>query len=37
MLTFGSLRERAARAGFEVERRLGGPLGYFALLRPVGR
>lgn len=35
MVTFGSLRERAARTGFAIERRLGGPLGYFALLRPT--
>jgi ubiquinone/menaquinone biosynthesis C-methylase UbiE len=35
MVTFGSLRERAERTGLRVERRLGGPLGYFALLRPV--
>jgi hypothetical protein len=37
MVTFGKLRERAARAGLEIERRLGGPLGYFALLRPTRR
>jgi len=36
MVTFGSLRERATRTGLRVEHRLGGPLGYFALLRPVG-
>jgi ubiquinone/menaquinone biosynthesis C-methylase UbiE len=35
MVTFGSLRDRAARTGLVVERRLGGPLGYFALLRPA--
>jgi ubiquinone/menaquinone biosynthesis C-methylase UbiE len=35
MVRFGSLRERAARAGLGIERRLGGPLGYFALLRPT--
>jgi SAM-dependent methyltransferase len=35
MVTFGSLRARAARSGLEIERRLGGPLGYFALLRPT--
>jgi ubiquinone/menaquinone biosynthesis C-methylase UbiE len=35
MVTFGLLRERAQRAGLRVERRLGGPLGYFALLRPT--
>jgi hypothetical protein len=33
MVTFSSLRGRAPAAGLEVERRLGGPLGYFALLR----
>jgi ubiquinone/menaquinone biosynthesis C-methylase UbiE len=37
MVTFGSLRKRAARTGLEVERRLGGALGYFALLRPADR
>jgi SAM-dependent methyltransferase len=31
----GSLGERAGRAGFELERRVGGPLAYFARLRPV--
>lgn len=36
MVTFGSLRERAPRAGLAIKRRLGGPLGYFALLRPTG-
>jgi ubiquinone/menaquinone biosynthesis C-methylase UbiE len=36
MVTFGSLRERAARAGLRIERRLGGPFAYFALLRPLG-
>ena len=36
MVTFRSLRERAPRAGLEIERRLGGPLGYFALLRRTG-
>jgi ubiquinone/menaquinone biosynthesis C-methylase UbiE len=35
MVTFGSLRDRASRAELRVERRLGGPLGYFALLRPA--
>jgi ubiquinone/menaquinone biosynthesis C-methylase UbiE len=35
MVTFGSLRARAERTGFGIDRRLGGPLGYFALLRPV--
>jgi ubiquinone/menaquinone biosynthesis C-methylase UbiE len=35
MVTFGSLRDRAARTGLVVERRLGGALGYFALLRPA--
>ena len=34
MVTFGSLRDRASRAGLRVESRLGGALGYFALLRP---
>jgi ubiquinone/menaquinone biosynthesis C-methylase UbiE len=34
MVTFGSLRDRASRTGLRVEGRLGGPLGYFALLRP---
>jgi ubiquinone/menaquinone biosynthesis C-methylase UbiE len=33
MVTFASLRDRAWRAGLRVERRVGGPLGYFALLR----
>jgi ubiquinone/menaquinone biosynthesis C-methylase UbiE len=33
MVTFRSLRDRASRTGLRVERRLGGPLGYFALLR----
>ena len=33
MVTFGSLRTRAQRAGLKAERRLGSPLGYFALLR----
>jgi ubiquinone/menaquinone biosynthesis C-methylase UbiE len=36
MVTFRSLRNRAERAGLRVERRLGGRLGYFALLRPAG-
>jgi ubiquinone/menaquinone biosynthesis C-methylase UbiE len=31
----GKLGERAGRAGFELERRVGGPLAYFARLRPV--
>jgi SAM-dependent methyltransferase len=31
----GNLGERAGRAGFELERRVGGPLAYFARLRPV--
>jgi ubiquinone/menaquinone biosynthesis C-methylase UbiE len=35
MVTFGSLRERATRAGLRIERRLGGPFAYFALLRPL--
>ena len=30
MVTTGKLRERAARAGFSFERRLGTPLAYFA-------
>ncbi len=30
IVPFGSLRERAERAGLVFERRLGGPLGYFA-------
>lgn len=34
MVTLGSLRERAERVGLKLERRKGGPLGYFALLRP---
>jgi ubiquinone/menaquinone biosynthesis C-methylase UbiE len=34
VVTFGSLRKRAPAAGLEVQRRLGGPLGYFALLTP---
>jgi ubiquinone/menaquinone biosynthesis C-methylase UbiE len=33
MVTLGSLRERAQRAGFSYERRLGTPLAYFARLR----
>jgi SAM-dependent methyltransferase len=37
MVTFGRLRARALGAGLGVERRLGGPLGYFALLRPTGQ
>jgi ubiquinone/menaquinone biosynthesis C-methylase UbiE len=32
-VTFGKLRERAEAAGFELERRVGGPLGYFARFR----
>lgn len=36
MVTFGSLRERAGANGLRVERRLGGPLGYFARLSPFG-
>ncbi len=36
MVTFGSLSKRAREAGLEVQRRLGGPLGYFALLTPLG-
>lgn len=34
---FGSLRSRAAAGGLMFERRLGGPLGYFALFRRAGR
>lgn len=30
MVPFSSLRERAEAAGFRFERRLGGPLGYYA-------
>jgi SAM-dependent methyltransferase len=30
VVTFGKLRERAESAGLRFERRLGGPLGYFA-------
>ena len=33
MVTFGALRERAERAGFEFDRRVGGPLAYFARFR----
>jgi ubiquinone/menaquinone biosynthesis C-methylase UbiE len=33
MVTLGTLRERAERAGFSYERRLGTPLAYFARLR----
>jgi SAM-dependent methyltransferase len=33
VVTFGALRERAQRAGFSFEDRLGGPLGYFARFR----
>jgi len=29
----GALRDRAQRAGFQFERRIGGPLGYFARFR----
>jgi SAM-dependent methyltransferase len=36
MVTFGSLWERAARAGLGIERRLGGPFAYLALLRRAG-
>jgi ubiquinone/menaquinone biosynthesis C-methylase UbiE len=35
MIMFGSLRERGERLGLRTERRLGGLLGYFALLRPA--
>jgi ubiquinone/menaquinone biosynthesis C-methylase UbiE len=30
MVTFGALRERAERAGLVLDRRVGGPLAYFA-------
>jgi hypothetical protein len=30
MVRFGVLRARAKAAGLEFERRLGGPLGYYA-------
>jgi ubiquinone/menaquinone biosynthesis C-methylase UbiE len=33
MVTLGALRERAERAGFSYDRRLGTPLAYFARLR----
>jgi SAM-dependent methyltransferase len=33
MVPFGGLRERAERAGLRFERRIGSPLGYFALFR----
>ena len=33
MVPFGSLRERAGAAGLSFERRVGGPLGYFASFR----
>lgn len=33
MVPFGALRQRAQRAGFGFERRLGGGLGYFARFR----
>ena len=33
MIPFGALRERAEAAGLSFERRLGGPLGYFASFR----
>jgi|SRR5207245_3793251 len=32
-ITYGKLRRRAERAGFAVERHLGGPLAYFASFR----
>jgi ubiquinone/menaquinone biosynthesis C-methylase UbiE len=35
-VTFGSLRERAERAGLEFERRVGGALAYFARFRVRG-
>jgi len=34
MITTRTLRRRAARAGLRWERRLGSPLGYFAVLAP---
>ncbi|AHY48157.1 ubiE/COQ5 methyltransferase family (plasmid) [Rubrobacter radiotolerans] len=34
MVPFGALRQRAEAAGLAFERRLGGPLGYFARFRP---
>jgi ubiquinone/menaquinone biosynthesis C-methylase UbiE len=34
VVTHGALRERAAQAGLEVERKLGGPLWHFTRLRP---
>ena len=33
MVPFGTLKERAEAAGLAFERRIGGPLGYFALFR----
>ncbi len=33
-VTFGSLQERAERAGFVFERRVGGSLSYLARFRP---
>ncbi len=33
MVPFGALRERAEAAGLALERRIGGPLGYFASFR----
>ena len=33
MVPFGALKERAEAAGFIFERRIGGPLGYFASFR----
>ena len=33
LVPFGSLRERAEAAGLALERRVGGPLGYFARFR----
>jgi ubiquinone/menaquinone biosynthesis C-methylase UbiE len=33
MVTFGALRARAEQAGFEFDRRVGGPLAYFARFR----
>ena len=33
MVQFGALKERAEEAGLGFERRVGGPLGYFARFR----
>jgi SAM-dependent methyltransferase len=35
MVTFGALRGRAERAGLRLERRVGGPLGFFARFAPA--